>query len=192
MGTRNLTCVVLNGAYRVAQYCQWDGYPSGQGLTALNFLRTADLDLFRKQVDRCVFLSDKAVAATWKKCGADNSGWASTAIADKHKAKYPALSRDTGAKILQLIQDGTFEVHSDLEFAGDGLFCEWAYVVDLDAMTFEVHRGWFKDPNPTPSRFDYLDNPSEDYRPVRLVASWPLDQLPSETDFLSLDMETTE
>ena len=38
MGTRNLTCVFVNGEYKVAQYCQWDGYPSGQGLTILNFL----------------------------------------------------------------------------------------------------------------------------------------------------------
>ena len=39
MGTRNLTCVIKDGKYRVAQYGQWDGYPEGQGMNILNFLK---------------------------------------------------------------------------------------------------------------------------------------------------------
>ena len=39
MGTRHLTCVVKDGDYKVAQYGQWDGYPSGQGIDILTFLR---------------------------------------------------------------------------------------------------------------------------------------------------------
>lgn len=39
MGTRNLTMVKYNGEIKVAQYGQYDGYPSGQGLTALRLCR---------------------------------------------------------------------------------------------------------------------------------------------------------
>ena len=38
MGTQNLTSVWFEGKYRIAQYGQFDGYPSGQGLTVLHFL----------------------------------------------------------------------------------------------------------------------------------------------------------
>lgn len=38
MGTRNLTCVVKNNKYVVAQYGQWDGYPTGQGQTIVEFI----------------------------------------------------------------------------------------------------------------------------------------------------------
>lgn len=39
MGTRNLTMVMVDGVYKVAQYGQWDGYPSGQGITVFIFSR---------------------------------------------------------------------------------------------------------------------------------------------------------
>ena len=49
MGTRNLTGVYLDGQYKVAQYGQWDGYPEGQGITVLTFLRDKmDLELFKE------------------------------------------------------------------------------------------------------------------------------------------------
>ena len=50
MGTRNLTCVFADGKYVVAQYAQWDGNPSGQGKTALNFLRNANHAEFKKKL----------------------------------------------------------------------------------------------------------------------------------------------
>lgn len=39
MGTRSLTCVVLDDQFKIAQYGQFDGYPSGQGKTALEIMR---------------------------------------------------------------------------------------------------------------------------------------------------------
>ena len=44
MGTRNLTMVIdQKGKKKVAQYGQWDGYPSGVGANVLKFLENKEL-----------------------------------------------------------------------------------------------------------------------------------------------------
>ena len=55
MGTRNLTIVYKNGDYRVAQYGQWDGYPSGLGADILEFLSNINLQEFKDSIDLISF-----------------------------------------------------------------------------------------------------------------------------------------
>lgn len=72
MGTRNLTIVKLDGEYKVAQYGQWDGYPGGQGLRCLSFLRLLmDPEKFKAAVRNCRFGTQEEIHAIWKKlwCG---------------------------------------------------------------------------------------------------------------------------
>ena len=59
MGTRNLTIVISDDKRKIAQYGQWDGYPSGQGVTALKFLRKMDMTKFKAALDRCYWLIDE-------------------------------------------------------------------------------------------------------------------------------------
>lgn len=50
MGTRNSTLVKSKGKVKVAQYGQWDGYPTGQGQTIADFLNSdVDLEDFAKK-----------------------------------------------------------------------------------------------------------------------------------------------
>lgn len=213
MGTRGLTCVVKGGEYKVAQYGQWDHYPSGQGVEILHFLhhgttdrkkgetRKLNLTKFKKQVDKCFWGTAKQVSDAWNEgCGKKVDGWLSMEDANKFKeSKWAYLSRDTGSGILDVVmaaEDKLMLVDSH-EFAADSLFCEYAYVIDLDHDVFEVHVGFQKKAPPKSHRFASMprdkkpDGTESDYFPCRLLKSYPLDALPDEKTFLK-DCEPDE
>jgi len=189
MGTRNLTCVVLDGEYRVAQYGQWDGDPEGQGATILEFLRTRDLKEFAKQVAKCSFIANQSYYDDLcKELGIKTRDcWISTDDARRFGALHPELSRDTGGKILELIQNAQngLILDNDIGFVNNSLFCEWAYVVDLDKGTLEVYKGCNKRRLGKDQRF-YSDAPPDDkYYPIRLAKAFDLNALPTRDKFLA-------
>ncbi len=188
MGTRNLTLVKKNNKYPVAQYGQWDGYPSGQGLTVLNFLKSWNRDEFEKNLDKTSFITDedaKEMNENLEKTGKEI------------EELYPALSRNTAAKVLQMIQDSPegLKLSSSLNFAADSLFCEWAYLIDLDRNILGVYEGFNKEPLNESDHFYFLQNSKEagdekmgkDYFPVKLKASYSLSELPEQEEFLETE-----
>jgi hypothetical protein len=188
MGTRNLTAVYLDGEYKIAQYGQWDGYPEGQGMTAINFLRIMDEDKFKQALRNSSYIDSGELQALWRQYGADEHGLVSLNDMDRMKNDHPEYSRDTGAEILQMVQEHTegMKLQNSIAFAADGLFCEWAWVIDLDKRTFEAYEGFGKEPLTENDRFYFLKDLEENgYSPVRLVATWSLDELPSDEDFLA-------
>lgn len=181
MGTRHLVCVAKDGNYKVAQYGQWDGYPSGQGLTLLTFLRDKlKKDKFIENLGKTFQPNDEQIDEMNKKI--DESGLGVNKL-------YPSMSRDTGGDILELIQESEEPVplRLTISFAAESLFCEYAYVVDLDKNTFEIFTGFNKCQLDKNERFYGLksDDGTDGYYPVRHVKTYQLDSLPTNEDFLS-------
>jgi hypothetical protein len=136
MGTRNLTMVLSKRKIKVAQYGQWDGYPTGQGKTIAKFLQRANIEKFKEKVDNVTFIDDKDLEKVYEECSKGNS---------EINLLPPELNRDTAAKILTLIYKGKVkQLRNDLDFAADSLFCEWAYLINLDNQTVEVYLGFNK------------------------------------------------
>lgn len=192
MGTRHLICVVKDGDYRVAQYGQWDGYPGGQGVDILNFLtKEMDREVFESKLGLLSWATDAELHQQWEECGADGSDLVSVDIDGVHNTLYPENSRDTGAGILSIIQnlDRPSKLVNQLEFAGDSLFCEWAYVIDLDKNTLEVYEGFNKKRNDILlkelERFSKFLKTEGEYDPVKLAKSFKLDNLPSGEEFVA-------
>lgn len=191
MGTRNLTIVVYNQEVKVAQYGQWDGYPEGQGITLLSFLKdTSKVETLKQVLPKVRFQTKKDLKeqATFLKSIGCKNGWMNTEQAEQFKEHYPLNHRDLGGDILESLlkfkELPELVVVNSYQFAADSLFCEWAYVVDLDQNTFEVYKG----PNDLgiseEDRFFSLYQEGDDYYPVQLVESFPLENLPLKQEFL--------
>lgn len=145
MGTRHLTCVVKDKEYIVAQYGQWDGYPSGQGVNILHFLRNEFIEeKFLEKIKMAIFPTQEELQNCYKKHGADNDEWISLEVAKSFNLEHPYLSRDIGSDILPMIQNAEkpFWFHKNKNFAYQSLFCEWCYVIDLDEKSFEIFTGF--------------------------------------------------
>lgn len=189
MGTRNLTIVHKNGEYKVAQYGQWDGYPEGLGATLLNFLKSVNMDSFRNAIDNVSFYTQEELEEIDK------------SIADRREIlpnyewqrDYPHLSRDCGGDILnRIVFKGVTKVKNAIDFAADSLFCEWAYVIDLDTNKFEVYKGFNHEELSSDERFYFLEDKRDkenivgkDYHPIKFVKAYDIDNLPDEKIFIA-------
>ena len=188
MGTRHLVMVVAEGQIKVANYGQWDGYITGQGITALKFLRDKmNHELFTQKALACTWITPEEHDAIMVSCGAEpKSEWISMDVSNRVKEGFPHLHRDCGANILEYVQDSKngLKLADSTTFAGDSLFCEWAYVVDMDKNMFEVYSGYSKEPLVASDRFYFLQEEGNEYSPEKLIKSYSLDNLPTNEQFI--------
>lgn len=187
MGTRHLIAVQLDGQYMIAQYGQWDGYPSGQGATVLDFLGRWDRPTFEAKLRAASFLTEEESAELSARIEMEGLMERDDDFREKWIKVYPELCRDTGASILELVQnrESGIKLRDTIGFAACSLMCEWVYVLDLDADTLEVFKGFNKEPLADGERFagwreKYPKEACENYYPVRRVASYTLDDLPTQ------------
>lgn len=194
MGTRHLTIIKDAGKIH-AQYGQWDGYPSGQGVDILRFLREEIKEqVFRRNFKKAQMLSDAEVRGLLDPISDGGTdplpGFMSMKTADMRKEAYPQLDRDMGSGVLAHIQSGNdLRYSSAIEFAADSLFCEYAYMVDFDTRSLRVFKGFNVEPLEKGQFFAdmKLRGPLSDgtqYHPIKEVKRYSLDDLPSEESFL--------
>ena len=141
MGTRNLVSVKHEGEYKIANYGQWDGYPSGQGKKVLEYLAGWDKEKLINQLSKIRQPSEDEIKKAYKDAGGDGSGFVTMEVSDRFREKYPFIDRDLGADILAMVQDAP--EGADLALINNRDFisersCEFAYTIDLDENTLHA------------------------------------------------------
>lgn len=158
MGTRNLTKVIdRNGEIKVAQYGQWDGYPSGQGINAL--LHAYNHKQIEKGLDKVRWATESELTEIYSKFSEMNR--LGTDDEKNFGLYYPNLTRDTCADILGVVAWSVGEVIlvDESEFEKDELFCEGVYTIDFQKGKFISWYGGKTvefDLDNLPYQFDYL------------------------------------
>lgn len=174
MGTRNLTMVKL-GEKLFGQYGQWDGYPSGNGVEVLDFLQDHfDEPKFKAAFEKVNFVPDDEVEKVY-------NDLAKAGVKDD----LNPMTREMGTGILEYIQTAEEpKLFNSISFAADSLFCEWAYLVDLDERKLRVFQGFNQSPLEDGQLFAseiaktlgvVKENPS--YYPIREVGALTFDEL---------------
>jgi hypothetical protein len=118
MGTSFLLCIYHASRFVVAQYGSHDGYPSGAGLSIMERISPAFVSALRRKLS---FIRYR--------------------IPQSYEDDY--TDDNLGVAILADIVRATdiIEHSFALDFAHDGAFCEWTYVLDLDSEVLEVYYG---------------------------------------------------
>ena len=135
MGTRGLTKVIdPNGKIVVAQYGQWDHYPSYQGVNILDFIsQYGVLESLLHGIKRVYFLTEKQNDKLINKFN-----WEDKDSVDLFKATYPTLTRDLGSDVLKAVVYGSGRVplRNEVDFENDELFCEGVYTINYQTRQF--------------------------------------------------------
>ena len=211
MGTRGAFGVVIGEQEKIG-YNQYDSYPDGRGLDNLRELKEAwinggnSAETLRDLARKARLVSDA------KKPTPEDVRLLRTTtnlnVSEQSTDDWYCLTRETHGSIVQMLKCGYIEDHST--FPLDSLFCEWAYILDLDRDVFEVYEG-FNKTRPKGGRWkgrptkaeelqalkDHLhwchvnerdpwmtEKTISEFKAVELAASWRLDGLPTDEEFI--------
>lgn len=184
MGTRGFVGFVADGTEKIG-YNHSDSYPDGLGLTVLAWLRNidggaaADAAIRLKVVGRDDEPTDEDIERL--------KPYANFGVGERtERPSWYQLLRETQGQPELILEAGAIEDAS--QFPMDSLFAEWGYVVDFDANNFEVYRGFQRSAHELgrfASRSTGRVAAIDTYYPVALVATWPLDALPTDEVFVA-------
>jgi len=195
MGTRHLICVKKDNEYKIAQYGQWDGYLDGQGKKILSFLKDKkNIEKLKNNLNKIRFIDDvkdKDLIEAYDKNAPQWSNAPDKRTKEQLHWFETYMTRDLSSDILINIADSSDDsilLRNEIAFAGDSLFCEYAYVIDLDKNTFEIFKGFNKNPLDENDRF-YAYKQDGEYHPIKLLKTYDLNKLPTEKQLLKLDKD---
>jgi hypothetical protein len=135
MGTRGAYGFRLDGVDKIS-YCQFDMYPSGVGSQVLKFLaKTKPAEV--KKIAKGIILVDPKSKPTPEQIEACAST-TNLQVSNQSTSDWYCLLREA---------QGNLEAHKKVpymrdahDFLGESLFCEWAYIVNLDTGKLEIQR----------------------------------------------------
>jgi hypothetical protein len=183
MGTRGLMAFTHNGEVK-AMYNHFDSYPTGLGTDMVNWIlgRQGDFSEAIEQFERLAAIDEDVVPTTDQKLALLR--YLNLNVATQTSDDWYSLLRETQGNPVETLKAGFFVDY--FKFGFDSLFCEWAYVVDLDNQVLDVYKGFANTSNGK-GLWGSVDKPStpyegaDEYFGVQLLTSYAFADLTKET-----------
>jgi len=194
MGTRGSFGFIINDEVKTS-YNHFDSYPDGQGSTLVENIRDINhlkdgWDILRKNVEKLEMVDEDSKPSPEIINEYEEQGMADISVADGTTDSWYCLLRNAqGGNSITLILDGNImHMIHDGGFITNSLFCEYAYLVNLDTMCLDFYSGFQKKPQKG-NRFG--TEKYEGYYPCKLIHSYPLKDIITAADVKSIvkDME---
>jgi len=174
MGTRGCVGFRKNGRDYL-QYNHCDSYPDELGRQALRYLASHTPAQMAAVISRLKVVSEN-YSPTPEEIEAHLDSLDANVRSGSPSEAY-VLLRDAQGNLAYYDDPKHVLWIDSVGFMGDSLFCEWAYVINLDEGILEVYKGFNKDPQ-APGRYAAMHRNGE-YWGVALIKTYPLSMLPS-------------
>lgn len=179
MGTRGLYGFRYHGIDKTT-YNHYDSYPDCLGSDMIEYCSKHDVETMRKIYDN-IYLVNESVKPTQKDIDlCVTAGWYDGNVSLQTPDEWYCLLRNTqgNLSVYDSYLDGKLPMIDNHHFIEDSLFCEYAYIINLDDEVLEFWKGFQKKPQ---DGNRYGNVPDDGYYPCSLMASVPLDQITPES-----------
>ena len=166
MSTRGAYGFHKNGTDKIT-YNGSDSYPSSLGYQIVDYVRNHSISQLNEIFDRIKLVSSKEQPTidqiqACKPWHYDATTWRDVLI----RAEGDLYAYDNG---LEYMVDNAL-------FLKESLYCEWAYVINLNDNTLEVYEGFTTEPQD--NRYALTETPKSGYFNCKLLISFPLESIP--------------
>lgn len=173
MGTRGLYGFRKNGVDKTT-YNHFDSYPDVLGKNILSFISEHGYEMNKIfdniiMVDETNFPSDEQIGECKK--------YLDDSVGEQTEEDWYCLLRNTQGDLFPYAEDGLKYMIDNQDFILDSLWCEYAYIINLDTNKLEFWLGFQHTPDAT-NRYgtESFDNARE-YYPCKLIKEYNLSDI---------------
>jgi hypothetical protein len=171
MGTRGLYGFYRDGVTK-ATYNHYDSYPEGLGAVIVDFLRSTSIHELNRIFDNIILIDEhsKPTEEQIENC----APFTNLGVSNQSTDDWYCLLRNAQGG-LDAYKEGLKYMIDSQGFIQDSLFCEYAYIINLDDNVLEIYEGFQKEPV-----YNRYSNGGRDgeYYACKQVEEFELDYLP--------------
>lgn len=172
MGTRGALGFYKDGTEKVA-YNHYDSYPSGLGSDTLKFCKDTTIKEMEETFNKIVLVDEQSEPTNEqiKEC----KEYYDSSVSSKSEKDWYCLLRHAQGT-LEPYKNGLKYMIDSKEFLTNSLFCEYAYIINLDTEMLEFYIGFNKDPKAN-GRYADKATDNQGYCGVALKKEFPLESI---------------
>lgn len=142
MSTRGYYGIKKKGELK-GTYNHCDSYPSGLGIDLLESIRKISilnrLPILNKTFDYIELVDETSTPTKEQIAKCKSAGLVDLSVSDKSEQDWYCLLRNAQGNLSVYINQVVPYMTNGNDFFEDTLWCEWAYIIDLDNSTFCVY-----------------------------------------------------